>query len=90
MTQHESRKIFPELRLKFLGRCAGNILLDKYNAAKLADVGLAKILTSTHGNDKLSTFLETADLGTFSWASPEVQENILSSHPNLLFNRLSG
>lgn len=50
---------------------SGNILLDRYNTAKLADVGLAKILTKTH-NDNLATFLATTDLGTFAWAAPEV------------------
>ena len=51
---------------------SANILLDKNNRAKLADVGLAKTLTEYHGGDQLSTFLATGDLGTFAWAAPEV------------------
>ena len=51
---------------------SANILLDKHNRAKLADVGLAKTLTEYHGGDQLSTFLATGDLGTFAWAAPEV------------------
>lgn len=51
---------------------SANILLDKSNGAKLADVGLAKILTEFHGEDQLSTILATGELGTFAWAAPEV------------------
>ena len=52
---------------------SANILLDRNNHAKLADVGLAKTLTEYHGEDHLSTFLATGDLGTFAWAAPEVR-----------------
>ena len=51
---------------------SANILLDRHNRAKLADVGLAKTLTHYHGSDHLSTFMATGDLGTFAWAAPEV------------------
>lgn len=51
---------------------SANILLDKNDRAKLADVGLAKTLTNYHGNEQLSTFMATGDLGTFAWAAPEV------------------
>ena len=51
---------------------SANILLDKNNRAKLADVGLAKTLTNYHGSEQLSTFMATGDLGTFAWAAPEV------------------
>ena len=52
---------------------SANILLDKDNRAKLADVGLAKTLTHSNGSDQLSTFMATGDLGTFAWAAPEVR-----------------
>lgn len=52
---------------------SANILLDKENRAKLADVGLAKTLTHYNGSDQLSTFMATGDLGTFAWAAPEVR-----------------
>ena len=51
---------------------SANILLDHCCNAKLADVGLAKILTNYHGNEQLSTFMATGELGTFAWAAPEV------------------
>ena len=51
---------------------SANILLDHCCHAKLADVGLAKMLTNYHGNEQLSTFMATGDLGTFAWAAPEV------------------
>ena len=69
---------------EFSSSClAGNILLDRNNTAKIADVGLAKILTTTHGNANLATFLATADLGTFAWAAPEVRFVLLLSSPLL-------
>lgn len=43
-----------------------NILLARDGTAKLADVGLAKILR----NDFLSTL--QGQLGTFAWAAPEI------------------
>ena len=52
---------------------SANILLDRHNRAKLADVGLAKTLTHYHGSDHLSTFMATGDLGTFAWAAPEAR-----------------
>ena len=45
---------------------SSNILLARDGTAKLADVGLAKILR----NDYLSTL--QGQLGTFAWAAPEV------------------
>ena len=45
---------------------SSNILLARDGTAKLADVGLAKILR----NDFLSTL--QGQLGTFAWAAPEV------------------
>ncbi|KAK9805399.1 hypothetical protein WJX73_000847 [Symbiochloris irregularis] len=45
---------------------SSNILLARDGTAKLADVGLAKILR----DDKLSTL--HGEFGTFSWAAPEI------------------
>ena len=58
---------------------SANILLDKQNRAKLADVGLAKTLTNYHGSEQLSTFMATGDLGTFAWAAPEVGHRVLDN-----------
>lgn len=52
---------------------SGNVLLDKKYRAKLADVGLAKTLTTCHGCEGLATYMSTGELGTFAWAAPEVQ-----------------
>ena len=61
---------------------SGNVLLNNSNTAKLADVGLAKILTDAHGSN-LVTFLATADLGTFAWAAPEVKFPVYRSPSTL-------
>ena len=53
-------------------QCAGNVLLDKWNTVKIADVGLAKRLINHHWGQKLSTFCRTDELGTYAWAAPEV------------------
>ena len=50
---------------------SANILLDRQHRAKLADVGLAKTLSNMHAGT-LATMMATAELGTFSWAAPEV------------------
>lgn len=51
---------------------AGNVLLDKWNNAKIADVGLAKRLVNYYGGTQLSTFCRTEEFGTYAWAAPEV------------------
>ena len=51
---------------------SANILLDRQHRAKLADVGLAKTLSNMHAGT-LATMMATAELGTFSWAAPEVR-----------------
>ena len=51
---------------------SANILLNKHNRAQIADVGLAKTLTTYH-NNCLATYMATADLGTFAWSAPEVR-----------------
>ncbi len=45
-------------------RCHGAVLLSRDGTAKIADVGLARILTKA--NTKVSAE------GTFEWAAPEV------------------
>ncbi|KAK9809320.1 hypothetical protein WJX73_004419 [Symbiochloris irregularis] len=50
---------------------SANILLNRHHRAQIADVGLAKTLTQYHDN-RLSTYMATADLGTFAWSAPEV------------------
>ena len=59
---------------------SANILLDRQHRAKLADVGLAKTLSNMHAGT-LATMMATAELGTFSWAAPEV-------HPQTLQRRV--
>ena len=61
------------------------MLLDRWNTAKVADVGLAKRLVHHHDGGALSTFVRTEELGTYAWAAPEVRKPTLCITPRHLY-----
>ena len=67
------------------GASAGNVLLDRWNTAKVADVGLAKRLVHHHDGGALSTFVRTEELGTYAWAAPEVRKPSPRTSPKHLY-----